>query len=142
MNEELDGTTPFIATSMLHELFNLQYNLTNRYTVLYEGEPLADVIHYPFVRNCEDDLGYRERLITDTCSLIAEEAFEFKRNFNYKNWKTYKKVNEESAKEELIDIWHFLLQATLLMGFTPESLLAEFRKKNEINHNRQDSGIY
>jgi dimeric dUTPase (all-alpha-NTP-PPase superfamily) len=41
------------------------------------------------------------------------------------------------AKEELVDIWHFVIQATLELGMTPSDVLKEYTKKNQINRDRQ-----
>ena len=40
-------------------------------------------------------------------------------------------------KKSLVDIWHFLIQATLELGMTPSDVLKEYTKKNQINTNRQ-----
>ena len=44
------------------------------------------------------------------------------------------------AREELIDIWHFVIQASLELGLTPDDILDEYKIKNEINKERQRSG--
>ena len=42
------------------------------------------------------------------------------------------------AKEEIIDIWHFVIQASLELGMTPSDILKEYSKKNQVNRNRQE----
>ena len=46
----------------------------------------------------------------------------------------------EHAKEELIDIWHFVVQASLELGLKPKDILEEYQRKNAINHKRQREG--
>ena len=48
--------------------------------------------------------------------------------------------NEVEAKEELIDIWHFLIQASIELNLSPEDILKEYQRKNEINRQREKSG--
>ena len=48
--------------------------------------------------------------------------------------------NEKEAREELIDIWHFLVQASIELGLTPDEILKEYQRKNEINKQRQKDG--
>ena len=45
-----------------------------------------------------------------------------------------------TAREELIDIWHFLIQASLELNLTPDDILKEYQRKNEINRQRQKDG--
>ena len=44
------------------------------------------------------------------------------------------------AREELIDIWHFMVQASLELNLTPDDILKEYERKNEINRQRQEDG--
>ena len=48
--------------------------------------------------------------------------------------------NEEEAREELIDIWHFVIQASLELNLSPEDILKEYQRKNEINRQREKTG--
>ena len=48
--------------------------------------------------------------------------------------------NEADAREELIDIWHFVVQASLELNLTPDDIVSEYKKKNEIKRNRQKNG--
>lgn len=71
---------------------------------------------------------------------IIHEAIELQRLTSWKWWKKPAPFNEEAAKEELIDIWHFVVQASIELGMTPADILEEYKKKNEVNRNRQASG--
>ena len=59
---------------------------------------------------------------------------------NWKWWKTPTEFNEAEAREELIDIWHFVVQASLELNLTPDDILKEYERKNEINRQRQKDG--
>ena len=71
---------------------------------------------------------------------IIHEAVELQRLTSWKWWKKPAPFNEEAAKEELIDIWHFIVQASIELGMTPADILEEYKKKNEVNRTRQASG--
>ena len=81
-----------------------------------------------------------EDRIAALCTAIIHEAIELQRTTNWKWWKKPKAFNIEEAKEELIDIWHFVVQASLELNLTPEDILEEYRRKNKINRNRQQNG--
>lgn len=81
-----------------------------------------------------------EGRITALCTAIIHEAVELQRTTNWKWWKKPIKFNEEEAKEELIDIWHFVVQASLELKLTPDDILEEYKRKNEINRDRQRNG--
>jgi len=81
-----------------------------------------------------------EEKVAALCTAIIHEAVELQRTTNWKWWKKPVSFNKDEAKEELIDIWHFVVQASLELGLTPEDILDEYKRKNEINRERQRSG--
>ena len=81
-----------------------------------------------------------EGRIAALCTAIIHEAVELQRTTNWKWWKKPIKFNEKEAKEELIDIWHFVVQASLELKLTPDNILDEYKRKNEINRDRQRNG--
>ena len=78
--------------------------------------------------------------ISNLCTAIMHEAVELQRTTNWKWWKTPVTFDTEHAKEELIDIWHFVVQASLELGLKPKDILEEYHRKNAINHKRQREG--
>ena len=81
-----------------------------------------------------------EEKVAALCTAIIHEAVELQRTTNWKWWKKPVSFNKDEAKEELIDIWHFVVQASLELGLTPKDILDEYQRKNEINRKRQRSG--
>ncbi len=71
---------------------------------------------------------------------IVHEAIELQRLTNWKWWKKPIPFDREAAKEELIDIWHFVVQASIELGMSPTDVLNEYKKKNKVNRDRQASG--
>ena len=81
-----------------------------------------------------------EGKVSALCTAIMHEAVELQRITNWKWWKTPTEFNEAEAREELIDIWHFVVQASLELNLTPDDIVEEYKKKNEINRERQRNG--
>ena len=71
---------------------------------------------------------------------IIHEAVELQRLTSWKWWKKSTPFNKQAAKEELVDIWHFVVQASIELGMTPADILEEYEKKNKVNRDRQASG--
>ena len=102
----------------LDSIFSLQKGLTD----------MMDLDRYP-----KDT----ESKVSALCIAIIHEAVELQRTTNWKWWKTPTAFNEAEAREELIDIWHFVIQASLELNLTPDDILKEYERKNEINRQRQ-----
>lgn len=81
-----------------------------------------------------------EGRIAALSTAIIHEAVELQRTTNWKWWKKPAPFNIDDAKEELIDIWHFVVQASLELNFTPDDIIAEYKRKNDINRDRQRNG--
>ena len=105
----------------LEEIFSLQKGLTE----------MMNLDRYP------DDI---EGRISALCTAMIHEAIELQRTTNWKWWKKPMEFNQAEAREELADIWHFLIQASLELGLTPDDILKEYQRKNEINIQRQKDG--
>ena len=105
----------------LEEIFSLQNGLTE----------MMNLDRYP------DDT---EGRISALCTAMIHEAVELQRTTNWKWWKKPTEFNQAEAREEMIDIWHFLIQASLELGLTPDDILKEYQRKNEINRQRQKDG--
>jgi len=105
----------------LDEIFKLQKNL----------EKMMNLDRYP-----KDIQGK----ISALCTAIIHEAVELQRTTSWKWWKRPTPFDEDEAREELIDIWHFVVQASLELNMSPEDILKEYQKKNQINRQRQLDG--
>lgn len=78
--------------------------------------------------------------------LYAEaEMHEFLREIEgFKEWKTYdwdevqRAQHLDNAKEEFVDILHFLWNVANSIGLSAEEITSRFVQKNIINHKRQD----
>ncbi|WP_268541520.1 dUTPase [Candidatus Nitrosotenuis cloacae] len=81
-----------------------------------------------------------EGRVSALCTAIIHEAVELQRTTNWKWWKKPTPFNVDDAREELIDIWHFVVQASLELNLTPDDIMEEYKRKNEINRDRQRNG--
>ena len=65
---------------------------------------------------------------------------------NFKDWKTYDWNEEEkaehlaNAKEEFIDVLHFIWNIALALGMDSDEIIKIYSDKNITNHLRQDTG--
>ena len=78
--------------------------------------------------------------ISALCTAMMHEVVELQRLTNWKWWKHESPLNIDDATEELIDVWHFVIQASLVLGLTPEMVLDAYMKKHAINVKRQEDG--
>jgi dimeric dUTPase (all-alpha-NTP-PPase superfamily) len=81
-----------------------------------------------------------EDRISALSTAIVHEAVELQRLTSWKWWKKPAPFDKAAAKEELIDIWHFVVQASIELGMAPADILEEYKKKNRVNRDRQASG--
>ena len=82
----------------------------------------------------------KEARISSLAMAIVHEAVELQNLTNWKWWKKSKEFDEALAKEELVDILHFVVQASIELGMMPTEILDEYCKKNQINFERQEKG--
>lgn len=82
----------------------------------------------------------KEERISLLATAMVHEAIELQRLTNWKWWKKPTKFDQTRAREEVIDLWHFLVQTSIELGMTPNEILDEYMKKNQINKERQEKG--
>src|SRR2546426_9633456 len=82
----------------------------------------------------------KEQRISLLATAMVHEAIELQRLTNWKWWKKPTKFDQTQAREEVIDLWHFLVQTSIELGMTPKQILNEYLKKNQINKERQEKG--
>lgn len=105
----------------LETVFSMQKELTS----------MMDLSRYP---------NSAEGRVSALSTAIIHEAVELQRLTSWKWWKRTAPFDTDAAKEELIDIWHFVVQASIELGMTPSDIVDEYSKKNIANRNRQTSG--
>ncbi|MBB6176400.1 dimeric dUTPase (all-alpha-NTP-PPase superfamily) [Anoxybacillus tengchongensis] len=71
---------------------------------------------------------------------MESEIDEIRREVNWKWWKQEKEIDLNRLQEEVIDLWHFLLSLSRMVGLAPETIFEKYMDKNKINHQRQEQG--
>jgi dimeric dUTPase (all-alpha-NTP-PPase superfamily) len=71
---------------------------------------------------------------------IQQEIAELVDSVPWKWWAKYQKLDEQNARVEVIDIFHFLIDIAQVLGMSSNDVYEIYCKKNSINHQRQDSG--
>ncbi len=82
----------------------------------------------------------KEERISVLATAIIHEAVEVQTLTDWKWWKKPIKFDETQAREEVIDLWHFLIQMSIELGMTPNEILNEYLEKHQINKERQKNG--
>ena len=78
--------------------------------------------------------------LTGLCIAMAQEVAEVMDETNWKWWKKPKKFNPEKFLEELVDLWHFLMQSVILAGFSAKDFYRAYMDKALVNVKRQEEG--
>lgn len=78
--------------------------------------------------------------LSDICTAMGNEVEELRDETDWKWWSDGSELDEEAAKEELIDILHFWLSAALLLGMDEKEIENIYFQKNEVNGERQYQG--
>jgi dimeric dUTPase (all-alpha-NTP-PPase superfamily) len=118
----------FYRTGTSTELMD---SLETIFSIQKELASMIDLSRYP------DSIDGR---VSALSTAIVHEAIELQRLTSWKWWKKPTPFDTEAAKEELIDIWHFIVQASIELGMTPADVVNVYKKKNSINRERQTSG--
>jgi dimeric dUTPase (all-alpha-NTP-PPase superfamily) len=115
-------TTP--STDKLEEIFQLQDQLNRRIGVdlsnLSEEEKTKWVLNYT-------------RAMTQEISELIDSV-------PWKWWAKYQTFDEQNARVEVIDLFHFLISLAQALGMTSDDVFQAYLKKNQVNHQRQESG--
>jgi dimeric dUTPase (all-alpha-NTP-PPase superfamily) len=108
----------------LRELFRMQQALNQRIGVNTAG--LSD----------EE----KTRWILNYCRAMSQELAELTDSVPWKWWAKYQKFDEQNARVEVVDLFHFLISLAQTLGMSADDVFNAYVKKNEVNFKRQDSG--
>lgn len=103
----------------LNEIFEMQTKLDERITKERGIEKTVD-----------------EWVIGQTIAMESE-IDEIRREINWKWWKNPKEIDYDLLQGEVIDLWHFLLSMSRVVGLSPEDIHRIYMEKNAENHARQ-----
>ena len=121
------GALPALMEPMsdkLEEIFQMQQALNKRIGVetagMTEEEKIKWVLNY--------------------LRAMQQEMAELTDSVPWKWWAKYQKFDEQNARVEVIDLFHFLISIAQVLGMSADDVYQAYLKKNAVNFQRQDSG--
>ena len=108
----------------LEEIFQMQDALNRRIGV--NLPPASDEEKAKWILN------YTRAMQQETAELIDSVPWKW--------WAKYQKFDEQNAKVEVVDLFHFLVSLAQTLGMTADDVYQAYLKKNAVNHARQETG--
>lgn len=71
---------------------------------------------------------------------MQQEMSELIDSVPWKWWAKYQTFDEQNARVEVIDLFHFLISIAQALGMTADDVYQAYLAKNKVNHARQESG--
>jgi dimeric dUTPase (all-alpha-NTP-PPase superfamily) len=71
---------------------------------------------------------------------MSQEIAELVDSVPWKWWAKYQKFDVQNARVEVVDLFHFLVSIAQVLGMGADDVYQAYVKKNQVNHQRQDSG--
>lgn len=89
-----------------------------------------------------DDLSDEEKTtwVLNYCRAMSQELAELTDSVPWKWWAKYQKLDEQNARVEVVDLFHFLISLAQVLGMSADDVFAAYVKKNEVNFKRQETG--
>ena len=110
----------------LRELWRMQTSLNERIGVKMLG--MSD----------ED----KTKWILNYCRAMTQEIAELTDSVPWKWWAKYQRFDEQNARVEVVDLFHFLISLAQVLGMSADDVFAAYLKKNAVNFQRQESGYH
>ena len=108
----------------LRELFRMQKTLNERIGVRTEGMSTEQ----------------KTQWLLNYCRAMSQEIAELTDSVPWKWWAKYQKFDEQNARVEVVDLFHFLISLAQVLGMSADDVFQAYLRKNEVNFKRQDSG--
>ena len=108
----------------LRELFRMQKALNERIGV--QTESMSEQQKTEWVLNY--------------CRAMNQELAELTDSVPWKWWAKYQEFDEQNARVEVVDLFHFLISMAQVLGMTADDVFQAYLKKNDVNFKRQESG--
>jgi dimeric dUTPase (all-alpha-NTP-PPase superfamily) len=112
------------APDKLNELFRMQASLNTRI-----GVDMSSL----------DEAG-KTKWLLNYSRAMSQELAELNDSVPWKWWAKYQKFDEQNARVEVVDLFHFLISLAQVLGMSADDVFEAYVKKNEVNFKRQESG--
>ena len=111
-------------SDQLRELFRMQKALNQRIGVVTDGMSEEE----------------KTRWVLNYCRAMTQEIAELTDSVPWKWWAKYQDFDEQNARVEVVDLFHFLISLAQVLGMSADDVFRAYVKKNEVNFKRQESG--
>jgi dimeric dUTPase (all-alpha-NTP-PPase superfamily) len=108
----------------LEEIFSMQADLNRRIGVELDGLDEAE----------------KTKWVLNYTRAMQQELAELIDSVPWKWWAKYQNFDEQNARVEVVDLFHFLVSLAQTLGMSAEDVYDAYVKKNQVNHSRQESG--
>jgi dimeric dUTPase (all-alpha-NTP-PPase superfamily) len=108
----------------LRELFRMQRALNERIGVRTEGMSVEE----------------KTQWLLNYCRAMSQEIAELTDSVPWKWWAKYQKFDEQNARVEVVDLFHFLISLAQVLGMSADDVFNAYIRKHEVNFQRQESG--
>ena len=78
--------------------------------------------------------------VLNYCRAMSQELAELTDSVPWKWWAKYQKLDEQNARVEVVDLFHFLISLAQTLGMSADDVFEAYMKENEVNFKRQESG--
>ncbi|HWW01695.1 MAG TPA: dUTPase [Candidatus Acidoferrum sp.] len=94
-------------------------------------------------------IGVRTEAMTDEektqwllnyCRAMSQEIAELTDSVPWKWWAKYQKFDQQNARVEVVDLFHFLISLAQVLGMSADDVFNAYVKKNAVNFQRQETG--
>jgi dimeric dUTPase (all-alpha-NTP-PPase superfamily) len=82
----------------------------------------------------------RVQWILNYTRAMSQEIAELVDSVPWKWWAKYQTFDVQNARVEVVDLFHFLVSIAQVLGMGADDVYQAYVKKNQVNHQRQDSG--
>ena len=86
------------------------------------------------------DEAQKTQWVLNYARAMGQELAELTDSVPWKWWAKYQKLDEQNARVEVVDLFHFLISLAQVLGMSADDVFEAYMKKNEVNFQRQDSG--
>lgn len=92
------------------------------------------------VNTADMDEAQKTEWVLNYCRAMGQEIAELTDSVPWKWWAKYQKFDEQNARVEVVDLFHFLISLAQVLGMSADDVFAAYLKKNEVNLKRQEDG--
>ncbi len=82
----------------------------------------------------------RAQWVLNYTRALQQETAELIDSVPWKWWAKYQKFDQQNARVEVVDLFHFLVSLAQVLGMSADDVYDAYLKKNQVNHQRQDAG--